>query len=624
MSARILPEQTGCAAARRSRAEPLLATAPERAVGWLLLEHPGPWPGTGLPPDLPAEVTRVWESATHAGVRCQLIRPVQERRSSPATVFVAGTRPGAAWLERRTLHDLTELADLDVSALADGRQPHFGADSEDRVVLVCTHGRRDVCCARLGRPVAMRLDRWLPGLVWETSHVGGHRFAGNVVALPDGSYHGGVTDSDIERLADAVQNGRVFPARLRGRAGLPAAVQAADYYARIRCGVQRLEGVVPIGHAPSGTGETVRVDLEVDLAGRYSVYVRPRRLAEIPPSSCDRSGGGIPVTYELVAMHARNHTGHVEVGTADRQSSPAGLARLGQEDVRDRMAETSPRLMGILNVNGDSFSDPRHGVGGEREIARLTQLGVGLWQAGADLVDVGAESASPATPVVDAPVEVEALIPVLAGLHRAGVTTSVDTYKPDVAKACVDAGTAVINDYSGLVHPEIAGICADSGVRLVLTHNPAGVKNKVLDPRGYTDVVDDVASWFETKLAVIEAHGLPRERVLLDPGIDLAKTPAQSIELLRGLSLLASLDLPLLVAVSRKDFIGAVSPSRPAERDAGTLAAVGSLSKLPRVIVRVHDVAAVRQYLDVANALSGRTPIDPELSLPLEHRRQAS
>jgi dihydropteroate synthase len=289
----------------------------------------------------------------------------------------------------------------------------------------------------------------------------------------------------------------------------------------------------------------------------------------------------------------------------------------------DSLDERIPRLMGILNVNADSFSDPRRVADQGKDLLELLAKGRGLTEAGADVVDVGAESASPATPVVDASAEIDALLPVLDGLHRCGVATSVDTYKPEVARACVAAGTHVINDYSGLVHPEVAGICADADARLVLTHNPAGVKNKVLDPDGYTDVVGEVAAWFESTLAVIEAHGLVRERVLLDPGIDLAKTPAQSIALLRGLPVLAGLGLPLLIAISRKDFIGAVSPSHPADREPGTLAALGHLIGAPRVIARVHDVPAAAQYLHVAGALSGRVPVDPLLSLPMPYRRQA-
>lgn len=286
--------------------------------------------------------------------------------------------------------------------------------------------------------------------------------------------------------------------------------------------------------------------------------------------------------------------------------------------------ENVPRLMGILNVNADSFSDPRTVVDGSNDVAGLARQGIGLWRAGAMLVDVGAESASPATPTTDTVAETAALLPVLAGLREAGVTTSVDTYKPSVAQACVAAGAAMVNDYSGLVHPELAGVCADGGASLVLTHNPAGVKNKVLDPGGYGDVIADMSAWFEAKLAVIEAQGLPADRVVLDPGVDLSKTPAQSIEVLRRLPALTEFGLPLLVAISRKDFIGAISPSGPRERDPGTLAALAHLGRVPGVIARVHDVAAAAQHLAVATTLATRVPIDPGLELPLAFRRSAT
>lgn len=280
------------------------------------------------------------------------------------------------------------------------------------------------------------------------------------------------------------------------------------------------------------------------------------------------------------------------------------------------------QLMGILNVNADSFSDPRVVHDRDTDTKLRVHDGSVMYEAGADIVDVGAESASPSTPIADAKAEIDTLLPVIDGLSGMAVPTSVDTYKPEVARACIDAGAAVINDYSGLVHPELAGICADGQARLVLTHNPAGVKNKVLDPHAYPDVIGSVIAWFEAKITEVEAAGLARDRIILDPGIDLAKTPAQSIHLLRGCSALAQLGLPLLLALSRKDFIGALSPSTPVQRGPGTLASIGHLLDVPRTIARVHDVVAAAQYLRVADALAGRCPVDPDLAVPLEARRQ--
>lgn len=199
-----------------------MATAPERASSWLLVEHPGPWPSSGLPADVPAEAVSVLEAATAADVRPQLVRRLADRRQDVSTVVLASCPPGSRWTERRTVTDLRALGELDVAALAAGQPPGFGTAAADVVVLVCTHGRRDVCCARLGRPLAVLLDAQLPGQVWETTHVGGDRFAPNVVTLPDGSYHGGVSAADVPGLAAALTTGRVLLPRLRGRAGMSA------------------------------------------------------------------------------------------------------------------------------------------------------------------------------------------------------------------------------------------------------------------------------------------------------------------------------------------------------------------------------------------------------------------
>jgi len=286
----------------------------------------------------------------------------------------------------------------------------------------------------------------------------------------------------------------------------------------------------------------------------------------------------------------------------------------------DGSAFHRPRVMGILNVNPDSFSDPRSGI----DVDERVRAGIALARAGADVVDVGAQSASPATPELDPEVEVALLLPVLDGLHAAGVTTSVDTYKVAVAEAVVAAGTAIVNDYSGLSQPGLVGVCRDGGADLVLTHNIGRVKERLTDPDLYRDVVLEVGDWFEQRLEVIEAGGLARERVLLDPGIDLSKTPAQSIDVLRGTATLARrFGLAQLVAVSRKDFIGALAPTRPAERDPGTLAAVAALTAVPDVVVRVHDVAAVVQFLTVLAALVGEDGIDPSTLLDPALYREA-
>lgn len=295
------PAADGCAAVRAALDEPLVATAPEHAASWLLVEHPGPWPSDGLPHDLPPEAAAVLDAATEAGIRPQLIRRVSTRRRDVSTVMAASCRASARWTERRTVTDLRELADLDLAALAGGKQPGFGTLAAEPVVLVCTHGRRDVCCARLGRPLAVLLDAHLGGLVWETTHVGGDRFAPNVVCLPDGSYHGGVTTTDVPALAAALTSGQALLPRLRGRAGMPAAAQAADHFLRQHNDVRDLDAVHVVACTPSPSGETC-VEAVVGAA-RWCVHVIARPGTRARLTSC--AGGGTyaaPSTFALVSM----------------------------------------------------------------------------------------------------------------------------------------------------------------------------------------------------------------------------------------------------------------------------------------------------------------------------------
>ena len=291
----------GCAAVRAVLDEPLRATAPERAASWLLVEHPGPWPSADLPGDLPAEAREVLEAVVDLDIRPQLVRRVAQRRRPTSEVVLASCRAGRRWTERRSLTDLRALADLDLPALADGSPPGFGDRTDEPLVLVCTHGRRDVCCARLGRPLAVQLDAVLPGRVWETTHVGGDRFAPNVVALPDGSYHGGLRAADVPALAAAVTAHAVLLPRLRGRAGIPAAAQAAEQFLREHLGATLLDDVVAGTTAPLPHGAT-RVELQAGT-GCWAVDVHVVAGAGERLTSCAAGGTvGVPSAYELLDL----------------------------------------------------------------------------------------------------------------------------------------------------------------------------------------------------------------------------------------------------------------------------------------------------------------------------------
>jgi hypothetical protein len=269
---------------------------------WLLVEHPGPWPSAGHPPDLPAEVVEVLERATTAGVRPQLVRRMRDRRQNGTTIVVASCRRTGRWLERRRLSDLRELVELDLAALSQGIAPGFGTRSSEPVVLVCTHGRRDVCCARLGRPLALLLDQQLPGQVWETTHVGGDRFAPNVVSLPDGTYHGGLGPTSVPALAQALVDSRVLLPFLRGRAGATVAVQAAEHFLREHLDLHGVDDVALI--ASTATGSETSVEL-VAAGGRWCVHVAAQAALQERLTSCAGDGTvAAPVTLELVALRA--------------------------------------------------------------------------------------------------------------------------------------------------------------------------------------------------------------------------------------------------------------------------------------------------------------------------------
>jgi dihydropteroate synthase len=272
-----------------------------------------------------------------------------------------------------------------------------------------------------------------------------------------------------------------------------------------------------------------------------------------------------------------------------------------------------PRLMGILNATPDSFSDGR---GEEPEAVRLAR-GRALVAAGADILDIGGESARGDRSAVSAEVEIERVCGLVRVLSRE-VLVSVDTYKPAVAEAAVAAGATMVNDVSGLRDPALAEICARGGASLVITHTRVAPKGTLLDPGAYADVVADVAGFLRERMAAAVAAGLPEERIVLDPGPDFAKTPAQTVAVLRRLDRLRELGRPLLLAVSRKDFLGAITGRPPAERDPATLSALAFGVDAGAAILRVHDVAGAADFLAVRSVLRGDRELGPAEGLTPE------
>jgi dihydropteroate synthase len=273
-----------------------------------------------------------------------------------------------------------------------------------------------------------------------------------------------------------------------------------------------------------------------------------------------------------------------------------------------------PLLMGIVNATPDSFSDRQ----GDKSVAELVERGRALAAEGAAIIDVGGESGR--TDREAGPVDLEAarVVPVVEALAADGLRVSVDTWRAPVARAALAAGATIVNDVSALSDLELADACAQAGAQLVITHTRVPPKVKAFPD--YDDVVADVIELLRERAEAAGERGVGEEQLIFDPGIDLAKKPAESVELLRRLPELASLGGPLLLAVSRKDFVGALTGRNPASRDAGTLAAVGAAADGGASILRVHDVAAARDYLEVRAALANGTA--PELRLETGLRRE--
>ncbi|AOG06802.1 dihydropteroate synthase [Bosea sp. RAC05] len=271
-------------------------------------------------------------------------------------------------------------------------------------------------------------------------------------------------------------------------------------------------------------------------------------------------------------------------------------------DGRRLVLDDRTLLMGIVNITPDSFSDG----GMLQNAAQAIAHGVRLVEEGADIVDVGGESTRPGHAPLDAATELGRVLPVIAGLReRVGTPLSIDTWKAEVAGAALQAGVSIVNDVWGAQRdPAIAGVAARHGAPIILMHN-----RETTDPG--LDILSDVLRFLERSVAIAREAGVPREQIIVDPGIGLfGKTPEQSLRLIRELAQLESLGCPILLGASRKSVIGVVTgQSVAAERVAGSVAAHLYGATQGAAILRVHDVAAHAQAFKVWRALS--QPAEP-------------
>jgi dihydropteroate synthase len=262
-----------------------------------------------------------------------------------------------------------------------------------------------------------------------------------------------------------------------------------------------------------------------------------------------------------------------------------------------------PRLMGVLNVTPDSFSDSgRH--------ARFTDAvahGLSLLEAGADILDIGGESTRPGANPVAIKDEIARVVPVIAALRAGGVTApvSIDTRNAAVAHAAIDAGADIFNDVSALTHdPDSAGIAVASGATVCLMHAKGSPETMQAAPR-YDDVLWEVYDYLEARIAAALAADIARERLIVDPGIGFGKTIEHNLALIRGLSFFHGLGCAILVGASRKRFIGGISgEGDPAARAPGSIAVALECLRQGAQVIRVHDVAQTRQAVALWQALN--------------------
>ena len=259
------------------------------------------------------------------------------------------------------------------------------------------------------------------------------------------------------------------------------------------------------------------------------------------------------------------------------------------------LAKARPLVMGVLNITPDSFSDGGRHLDPQAAMVHARRLAA----EGADILDVGAESTRPYGGAVRISLEEERarLAPLLSDVVALGVPVSIDTLKAAIAAWALDLGAAIVNDVWGLQgDADMARVVAEHQAPVVIMHNRMSV-----DPA--IDIVAEVTDFFRRSLDIAARAGIPRQRIVLDPGIGFGKTPEQSLICIARLDAWREFGVPLLVGASRKRFIHSIAPSEPMDRLGGSLAAHLLAVENGATIVRVHDVAATAQALAVASAI---------------------
>jgi len=256
-------------------------------------------------------------------------------------------------------------------------------------------------------------------------------------------------------------------------------------------------------------------------------------------------------------------------------------------------------IMGVLNVTPDSFSD------GSRfdTVEAAVKQALAMQKQGADIIDIGGESTRPGSRRVSAAEEIERVLPALKAIKgKVKVPVSIDSYKPEVIEAALAVGAAIVNDITGLKNKAVRSVVVKSQVPVIIMHMQ-GTPQNMQDNPVYKDVVEDIYNFFEEQSRLVIEEGLDSSKVIIDPGIGFGKTLEHNLQILQRLSEFKSLGFPLLVGTSRKSFIGALTGAEARERLPGTIASVSLAAASGANIIRVHDVAAAKQALQVVDAI---------------------
>jgi dihydropteroate synthase len=347
------------------------------------------------------------------------------------------------------------------------------------------------------------------------------------------------------------------------------------------------------------------------------IYVRPVGLFPAPSEEDEKVWGGLPLAgqplrfcaLEIAEREATRVSRRI-VALGDAFERDWGRHTLTASDLVDAIAAPRarlaglplgrPRIMGIVNVTPDSFSDGGKLGSAEAAIAHALKLA----EEGAEILDIGGESTRPGADYVPVEEELERVIPVIEGLRaRTEALISVDTRKAEVMRKAAAAGADILNDVSALTHDEAAlATAAETGLPVILMHAQGDPKTMNDDPR-YSDVVLDVFDFLERRIQACAAAGIPRAKLVVDPGIGFGKHLHHNVAVMASLGLYHGLGVPILLGASRKKLIDHISDvPNPADRVPGSLAAVLAAAAQGVQIVRVHDVAATRQALSVWEA----------------------